>query len=136
MTGVAGWLVTLSVYDVRSRRLPNWLTLPGAAVILLGAALAGRGAPAALGAAALFTLYGVIHLAAPAAMGAGDVKLAAGLGGLTGAFGADVWLLAALGAPLLTAAWALMSLARRETTVAHGPSMCASSAAAVVLVLV
>ncbi|WP_157546054.1 A24 family peptidase [Mycobacterium sp. IS-1742] len=133
---MAGWLVALSAYDFRSRRLPNWLTLPGAAVVLLGAALAGRGVPAALGAAALFTLYGVTHLVAPAAMGAGDVKLAAGLGGLTGAFGAEVWLLAALGAPVLTAACALTSLARREATVAHGPSMCAASAAAVALVLV
>ena len=36
-------------------------------------------------------------------MGAGDVKLALGLGALTGAFGPDVWLLGALGAPVLTA---------------------------------
>ena len=37
--GVAGvcvlvWLAALSVYDIRERRLPNWLTMPGAAVIL------------------------------------------------------------------------------------------------------
>ncbi len=38
-------------------------------------------------------------------MGAGDVKLAIGIGALTGAFGVDVWALAALGAPLLTAGW-------------------------------
>ena len=47
------WLAALSVYDMRQRRLPNWLTLPGAAVILLVAALAGRGLPRAGRAAAL-----------------------------------------------------------------------------------
>lgn len=129
------WLTALTVYDLRWRRLPNWLTLPGAAVILVGAVLAGRGTPAALGAAALFTLYAATHLLAPAAMGAGDVKLALGVGGLTGAFGADVWLLAAMAAPLLTAICALATLTRRDRTVPHGPSMCAASAAAVALVV-
>jgi leader peptidase (prepilin peptidase)/N-methyltransferase len=130
------WLSVLTVYDLRWRRLPNWLTLPGAAVILAGAVLAGRGAPAALGAAALFALYAATHLLAPAAMGAGDVKLALGVGGLTGAFGADVWLLAALSAPLLTAVWALVALTQRVRAVPHGPSMCLASAVAVALVLV
>lgn len=130
------WLSILTVCDIRWRRLPNWLTLPGAAVMLIGAVLAGRGAPAALGAAALFAIYAVTHLLAPAAMGAGDAKLALGVGGLTGAFGIDVWLLAAFTAPLLTALWALVSLPRRERTVPHGPSMCAASAAAVAVVLI
>jgi len=67
----------------------------------------------------------------PAGMGAGDVKLALGLGALTGCFGADVWLLAALGAPLLTAVIAM--LRRAGTAVPHGPSMCVASAGAVAL---
>jgi leader peptidase (prepilin peptidase)/N-methyltransferase len=135
-SAVAVWLSVLTVYDIRWRRLPNWLTLPGAAVILLWAALAGRGVPAALGAAALFTLYALSHLLAPAGMGAGDVKLAVGLGGLTGAFGPDIWLLAALTAPVLTAVWALASAAWRSGhTVPHGPAMCLASAAAVSLVV-
>lgn len=130
------WLSALSVYDITQRRLPNWLTLPGAAVILIGAAVAGRGLPALLGAAALGTVYAVTHLLAPTAMGAGDVKLALGVGGLTGAFGPDVWLLAALAAPVLTAGCALVALPWRVRTVPHGPSMCLASAAAVALVLV
>lgn len=130
------WMSALTVYDLRWRRLPDWLTLPGATVILIGAAVAGRGAPAAFGAAALFALYAVTHLLAPAAMGAGDAKLALGVGGLTGAFGPDIWLLAALGAPVLTAGCALATLTRRGRTVPHGPSMCVASAAAVALVLV
>ena len=128
--GVLAWLVALSVFDIRTRRLPNFLTLPGATVVLVGAAVAGRGVPAVLGAAALFAVYLVVHLIAPSAMGAGDVKLAIGLGALTGAFGVDVWAVAALAAPLLTAAVALIVVLRcAESTVPHGPSMCVAAAA-------
>lgn len=42
---VLAWMGVLCVCDVRQRRLPNWLTLPGAGVILLFAGLAGRGVP-------------------------------------------------------------------------------------------
>jgi leader peptidase (prepilin peptidase)/N-methyltransferase len=126
--GVLLWLALLSGYDIGQRRLPNWLTLPGAAVLLAGAAWAGRGWPALAGAAALAGVYLAVHLLAPAAMGAGDVKLALGLGALTGSFGVEVWLLAALGASVLTAVWALSRGAR---AVPHGPAMCVASAAAV-----
>jgi leader peptidase (prepilin peptidase) / N-methyltransferase len=140
--GVAGvcvlvWLAALSVYDVRQRRLPNWLTMPGAAVILVTAAVHGRGAPAALGALALFAVYAVVHLVSPAAMGAGDVKLAIGIGALTATFGGDVWLVAALAAPLLTAGWAVVAMLRRSgQTVPHGPSMCLAALAATALAVV
>lgn len=140
--GVAGisvlaWLAALSLYDIRERRLPNWLTVPGALVILAVAAAAGRGGPSMTGAGALTVLYLLVHLTAPAAMGAGDVKLAAGVGGLTGAFGLDVWALAAMAAPLLTAVVAVVSALRRsQTAVPHGPSMClATLAAAMVAIL-
>jgi leader peptidase (prepilin peptidase)/N-methyltransferase len=129
--GVLGWLSALSVYDVRDRRLPNWLTVPGAVAVLVVAALTGRGVPAVAGALALFTIYFVVHLLAPAAMGAGDVKLAIGIGALTGAFGMDVWTVSAVAAPLLTGVVALFRPA--NSTVPHGPSMCLSAAAATAL---
>jgi leader peptidase (prepilin peptidase)/N-methyltransferase len=133
---VLAWLVVLSCYDIRTRRLPNALTLPGAGVILLAAGVAGRGLPALTGAVALAAVYLVVHLASPAAMGAGDVKLAIGLGGLAGCFGAGVWFLAALVAPLLTA---LLGLGVRASTgvltVPHGPSMCVATAGAAGLAL-
>jgi leader peptidase (prepilin peptidase)/N-methyltransferase len=134
--GIAGsfvlaWLAVLTWYDIRERRLPNVLTLPGAVAILAVAAAAGRGVPALLGASGLAGLYLVVHLIAPAAMGAGDVKLAAAVGGLTGAFGLDVWALAALAAPLLTAVVACAAVVRRSSsTVPHGPSMCVATLAA------
>jgi leader peptidase (prepilin peptidase) / N-methyltransferase len=65
-------------------------------------------------------------------MGAGDVKLALGMGALTGCFGADVWLLAAIGAPLLTVViGAAARIFWSAKTVPHGPSMCVASVAAV-----
>jgi leader peptidase (prepilin peptidase) / N-methyltransferase len=129
--GVLLWMMALTGYDIRQRRLPNWLTLPGAGMILLVAAAAGRGWAALAGAAALAGVYLLVHLLAPAAMGAGDVKLAIGLGGLAGCFGAGVWLLAGLAAPLLTALVAVGArLGTGALTVPHGPSMCVATAGA------
>lgn len=126
----------LSGYDIARRRLPNWLTLPGAAAVLAAAAIAGRGAPALLGAAALAGGYLLVHLVSPAALGAGDVKLAVGLGALTGCFGAQAWACAAVVAPLLTALLGVATVPwRAGPAVPHGPSMCLASAAGVGLAL-
>ncbi|WP_370331619.1 prepilin peptidase [Mycolicibacterium hippocampi] len=136
VAGVAGWLVALSCFDVRQRRLPNALTLPGAATILVAASLAGHGVAAAAGAAGMFAVYAVVHLVAPQAMGAGDVKLSIGLGALTGAFGVYVWLVAALGASVLTVLLGLAALVRgNRSPLPHGPSMCVAAGAAVTLAL-
>lgn len=124
------WAAALTLHDVRRRRLPNALTLPGAVVILAVAAVGGRWPAALCGALALAAPYLAVHLLAPGAMGAGDVKLALGLGALTGAFGADVWLLGAFGAPVLTVLFGLLA---RVRTLPHGPSMCVASLAAVAL---
>lgn len=129
---VAVWLVALSGFDIRQGRLPNLLTVPGAVAVLCGATAVGRGWPALAGAVALVVTYLVVHLIAPAALGAGDVKLAVGLGALAGAHGLDVWTLAAVGAPLLTALGGLAALAvGYRGALPHGPSMCAATAAAV-----
>jgi leader peptidase (prepilin peptidase)/N-methyltransferase len=136
---VLGWAAALSVFDLVRRRLPNTLTIGGAAVILVAAAAVGRGWPALLGAISLAGLYLAVHLAAPAALGAGDVKLALAVGGLTGALGLPVWAVAALGAPLLTAAAGVVALTLRlaglgsPSTLAHGPSMCAAGLGAAAL---
>jgi len=131
---VTAWLTVLSCYDIRQRRLPNLLTLPGAAVVLLAATIGGRCLPALSGAVALTAIYLAVHALAPASMGAGDVKLAIGLGGLAGCFGVDVWFLAALAAPLLTALWAVVARAGSgAVTVPHGPSMCVATATATAL---
>lgn len=127
------WMGALSVCDIRLGRLPNALTQPGAVAILLAAAVSGRGPSALAGAAALAGMYLVVHVVSSGAMGAGDVKLGIGLGGLAGCFGPAVWFLAAVAAPLLTV---LVAIVRGRRTVPHGPSMCLATAGAVSLALV
>lgn len=138
------WMLALSGFDIRQRRLPNALTLPGAVAVLVVATATGRGAPAAAGCAALVLVYLAVHVVMPAGLGAGDVKLALGVGALTGAFGVDAWVLAALTAPLVTASWAVLVVVGRRlapgpdgrvAAVPHGPSMCVSALAAVALVI-
>lgn len=130
---VTGWFIALSVFDIRHRRLPNVLTLPGALAILIVAAATGHGPGALLGAVTLFGVYAAVHLAAPAAMGAGDVKLAIGVGAFSGVFGLQAWLLCAFGASLLTAVLGIAALMRGSRAgLPHGPSMCVAAAAAAV----
>ena len=84
---LAGALVTLSVIDLRSFKLPNRIVFPltGVSVALLGlAALAGGDLDlfvrALLGGLAAFAFFFVLHVVSPAAMGFGDVKLSFTLG--------------------------------------------------------
>ncbi|MEU6583757.1 A24 family peptidase [Nocardia sp. NPDC046763] len=73
------WCVALSVCDLRSRRLPNVLTLPGAALVLAYGFATGKPTLAVSGALLLAVPYLIVHLCCPRALGAGDVKLAFGL---------------------------------------------------------
>lgn len=84
-----GLVIAAAVYDVRYRRIPNWLTLLGVlAGLTLNAWLVSDGQPwlgllfslkgLALGFGFYFFLY-MLH-----AMGAGDVKLMAAVGALVG----------------------------------------------------
>ncbi|MDG3011273.1 prepilin peptidase [Rhodococcus sp. D2-41] len=128
------WAVALTVIDLHERRLPDALTLPAAAVALLYAAATGTGGAAVLGALTLFVVYLLVHLARPAALGGGDVKLALPVGALTGAAGASTWLLAAVLATAATAAAGLVALALRHhgARIAHGPGMCAGAILALI----
>ncbi|WP_328397106.1 A24 family peptidase [Nocardia sp. NBC_00416] len=151
----AAWCGVLSISDLRTRRLPNSLTVPGAATVLGYAALTGQCAAAGRGAVLLAAPYLLVHLLRPAALGAGDVKLAVGLGAAAGLGGGQVWVWSAFAAPLCTAAAGLGVLighragsrryggepllgrragprpARapddRAAAVPHGPSMCAAT---------
>ncbi|MCX6463897.1 MAG: prepilin peptidase [Pseudonocardiales bacterium] len=114
--------------DVRHRRLPDALTLPALPVALLllvplGGAALGRAVAVAATAVAL---HAAVHLAAPSALGAGDVKLAAPLGAVLGAVAWPAALLAAVLASVLTAGAAV--LLRRRAGLPHGPSMLLATA--------
>ncbi|MGW1740218.1 A24 family peptidase [Nocardia sp. NPDC001965] len=148
---LAAWCAALSISDIRSRRLPDSLTVSGAVTVLGYAALAENFLAAGRGAALLTAPYLLIHLIRPAALGAGDVKLAVGLGAAAGLGGGQAWACSALVAPVLTAAAGAGTLlghgaGRRiygharytagpraparehpQPAIAHGPSMCAAT---------
>lgn len=115
---VAASGTAISIVDLREKRIPNRMLLVAApaVVLLLVAGLLPRGEPARLlaalvGAAALFALYLLIALVVPAAMGMGDVKLAAVLGGALGAAGLTAWLVGLLAAFLVGGIVAVIALA-------------------------
>ncbi|TCN58044.1 leader peptidase (prepilin peptidase)/N-methyltransferase [Rhodococcus sp. SMB37] len=138
------WCVCCSGVDVLVQRLPNVLTLGGGLTVVTIGACAGHGRAAAVGAALLTATMLTAHLLFARSLGAGDVKLAIGLGGAAGVAGAQAWMIALLLPPLLTAVvGSLVLLYRRfervssgerssgSTVVPHGPSMCVATVLAV-----
>lgn len=129
LLGLAWLGAAAGVVDVRHRRLPDALTLPalpGALVLL--APLGGQAVLRGLaGAAVAVAAHAAVHLVAPRAMGAGDVKLAGPLGAVLAAASWSTLLLGAVGAALLSAFLALAGLlvgwASRGSGLPHGPSM-------------
>lgn len=136
-------LATLSVVDLRERRIPNAVVLPataGALVWVLGVAAANADwtifvRSLACG-AAFFALLFVIAVIS-GGMGFGDVKLGAFIGAVTGRFGSGVTVGAALAGFLiggLVAAVALLTLRRgRKEALPFGPSMAAGAVAALLV---
>jgi prepilin peptidase CpaA len=94
---LVGLLSTAAWYDVRSYRIPNLLTVPGAALgIALNALLpSGLGLTAGLAGFAL-ALFGLLPLYLLRVWGAGDVKLMAVVGAFLGPVGLLWSLLAAM----------------------------------------
>jgi len=136
-------LVPLVLVDLRERRLPDPLTLGGAAAVLVilaaRSALTGAVGPTVhglLGAAAMAGVLLAFHLASPRGMGFGDVKLGVLLGLVVGARSLDLVLVALLLAGLLGALGGLVLMIRhrrRDLTLAFGPYLVAGAALAVVL---
>jgi len=85
-------VLVAAAYDIRYRRIPNWLTLPGVIAGLVLNAFVQTPAPAVLSfGGLLFALKGLalafgvyFFLYAIRAMGAGDAKLMAAVGALVG----------------------------------------------------
>ncbi|GEL16599.1 prepilin peptidase [Pseudonocardia asaccharolytica] len=128
-----GWLaVAGAAVDVLAHRLPDALTGPALPAVLLllvplGTAVLLR---AVAGAAVLLVAHAAVHVLAPGALGAGDVKLAATLGAVLAAASWPAVLLGVLGAAMLTGLVAVVGLGcgriGRGATVPHGPAMLAA----------
>lgn len=125
-----GWAIAVAVVDVRRRRVPVALVVAGLIPVGIAAWATGRPVPALAGGLGLFALYLLMAVIRPGAVGAGDVKLAAPVGALSGIPGWEAWALAGIVAFVLSALIGLvLALARRPVThegrsvVPHGPSM-------------
>lgn len=130
--------VAISVVDLLEQRIPNRMLLLGSPVVagLLLGGLALHGAWWSMlwmlgGAAAMFALYFLLALISPNAMGMGDVKLAALLGGALGALGLTSWLVGLLAAFLIGGVAAIASLiagrAGWRSNIPFGPWMVAGA---------
>lgn len=130
------WLLFVTVYDFRERRVPNWLVLAGAALALAALALGmqpfgNSWTSALLGAGVGFGFLLVFYVLG--LMGAGDVKFAGALGlwvGLT-ALG-PIWIVASLLAAAHGIAWLALrhrALPTRLVLVLRGSSSTAGGTA-------
>ena len=119
--------------DRRTGRLPDPLvgaTLVSALAIAVGLAVADRFSPGvAAGAVVMALPLLAMHLASPAAMGFGDVKLAAALGALIGVIDARA-VLATLA--LASGGAVAVALVRRRSALAFGPALVAATGAVLV----
>ena len=119
-----GWLgVAAGLVDARHRRLPDTLVVPATcfaplSLLPMGLGAVGRGL---LSAVAAVLGYGLVHLLRPAALGLGDVKLAAPLGAVLGAASWSALAIAAVLAAVITGLVALLRLCR---DVARRPRWC------------
>lgn len=113
---VLAWLLVLTGTDLRERRLPNVLTIPGV-VAALGAAATHP----TIGVAVAVAASPYVVAVATGACGAGDLKLALVAGALAGdavRAGAVIGL-----AALLTVVAVIVRCRHGPTAVAHGPAI-------------
>ena len=125
--------VALASIDLELKRLPDLLTLPSAAAVLVllafDASVRGSGmlVTTVASSAALFCVYLVMNLVTRGGMGMGDVKLALVLGALLGVLGAAAVLVATLLAfvlgGLISSVLLLARRASRKSTIPFGPFM-------------
>ncbi len=135
---VAAGLVALTVVDLRQRLLPRRIVWPlfglTLALLALAALIDGAGDAllrAVLSAVVAYGAFFVLRLLNPAALGGGDVTLAAVLGLALGWHSADA-VIAGLGlGAILAAAFALLAFAARrvraDTALSYGPFLAAGA---------
>ena len=128
-------LLIAVVTDLRSSRIPNWLTFPAMGFALAGHAWLGSMHGVLFSLAGLGTglgLFLLIYLAG--GIGAGDVKLMAAIGAFVGVYGvlSCAWLAMVVGGVYAIAAmcyqWGLASAGQRLVYAAYGAVLVGGSA--------
>ncbi len=129
------WVGILVMWDIRSRRLPDILTLPGAGVIGIWALIIDPWL--LLGGVGWFVLY-LSTAGVMGGIGGGDIKFALGLGTVAAAGGVGAWMAAVVGASMVTLVIsALLMMFHRPggavgRGIPHGPGMALGTCIAVV----
>ena len=111
--------------DVRTRRIPNALTLGATALVLAEAVLTGRGFDATAGYAAALGVGVALALVARGGFGVGDVKLLGAAGGAAGVSSLPALLFAVSLAGGVLAVVLLAVRHARGTTMPYGPAIAA-----------
>lgn len=126
-------LVGLAAIDVETRRVPNAITLPVAALALLLRAVDDRAhlAEVAIAGAATFVVFYLLALVLRGGLGMGDVKLAGMLGCLLGAEVIPALVLGIVAGGVWAAALVVTRRAGLRSTLAYGPFLCLGAAAAI-----
>lgn len=131
---LSAFAVLLAAVDLLRLRLPDALTLPAAGALGLALAAAAVVADdpalwwsAGLGALVFFGSHLLVHRLRPGSLGAGDVKLSGGLGGVLGAVGWPALAVGACLAAFVTLGLAVAARAFRvrawSSGVPHGPGL-------------
>jgi prepilin peptidase CpaA len=128
-------LLTAVITDLRSSRVPNWLTFPAMGVALAGHAWLRDGDGIIFSLAGLGTGLGLFFLLYLAGgIGAGDVKLMAAIGAFVGVHGvlSCAWLAMAIGGAYAVGAlcyqWGLADAGRRLVYAMYGALVVGGSA--------
>jgi leader peptidase (prepilin peptidase)/N-methyltransferase len=129
--------VTLTAADLRSRRLPNTLTLSAYPALGITLAVAARASPdsalawhALLGGGAFLIFHAAIHLWRPTSLGAGDVKITFPIGATLGAINLAIIAPAMLLASLITLTiYCAIRSVRRESAIPYGPGLLGAATA-------
>lgn len=128
-----GPIVLGAVIDVRTRRIPNWLTLGTMAAALVAGIVDGHALSTAGGALAAGGLALVAAVAARGAFGMGDVKLLAAGGAVVGIERVTALVLITAVAGGMLALVLLLLYRRRDVTMPYGPAIACGSTLAFLL---
>ncbi len=126
-------LVALAVWDIQTRRLPNFLTLPTAAAALVLRAVFARSdlVEVVVAGAAAFAVFYVIALVARGGLGLGDVKLAGMLGCLLGSAAVQALALGIFVGGIWAIGLVLSRRATRRSAIAYGQFLAFGGAVAI-----